>query len=153
MSVHILEREQFVPAPLDEVFPFFAQPENLGALTPPSMGFEILTPQPLAMKAGALIDYRIRLGPLPMRWRTLITEYDPPHRFVDEQLRGPYDLWHHTHTFAERDGGTVLGDRVVYALPLGPLGELVHALVVRRQLDGIFAYRFHEVAKRFGGTP
>ena len=151
MSVHHLQREQFVPTPLDDVFPFFADPANLAALTPPSLCFEILTPRPLTMKAGAVIDYRIRLGPLPVRWRTLITTFEPPHRFVDEQLRGPYDLWHHTHTFVERDGGTVLGDHVVYALPLGPLGEFAHALDVRRRLNAIFAYRRRIVAERFGG--
>jgi len=148
--MHVIETVQWVPTPLDQVFAFFAQPENLGELTPPQMRFEILTPPPLVMKAGALIDYRIALGPLPMRWRTLITHYDPPHGFVDEQLRGPYDLWHHRHTFASRDGGTEIRDTVTYRLPFGPLGRLVQALAVKRQLAGIFAYREKRVAELFG---
>jgi ligand-binding SRPBCC domain-containing protein len=151
MKVHVLERTQGVAAPLDEVFPFFAAPANLGVITPPGMGFRILTPPPLVMKEGAVIDYVVTVGGLPMRWRTLITGYDPPHRFVDEQIMGPYSFWHHTHTFAPRpDGGTDLGDVVRYALPLGPLGDLVHALAVRRQIEGIFRYRREVIAQRFG---
>ena len=90
MTVHVLERRQQVAAPLAEVFAFFARPENLAEITPPSMGFEILTPSPIAMKEGALIDYVVRVGGLPLRWRTLITSFEPPHRFVDEQISGPY---------------------------------------------------------------
>ncbi len=150
MSTHRLEADQFVPRPLDEVFAFFARPENLAALTPPSMDFEILTPPPLPMKEGALIDYRIRMGVLPLRWRTLITTFDPPHRFVDEQLAGPYDLWHHEHRFIERDGGTEIRDLVHYRLPFGPLGELAHRLVIRGRLNAIFAFRHRVIDQRFG---
>mgnify|MGYP001824672668 CR=1 FL=1 len=151
MKVHVLERRQTVAAPLDEVFAFFARPENLAEITPPGLGFQILTPSPIAMKEGAVVDYVVSLAGLPLRWRTLITAYEPPHRFVDEQLAGPYSFWHHTHTFGEAPGGgTELGDVVRYALPLGPLGELAHALVVRRQIDGIFAHRHAVIAGRFG---
>lgn len=150
MKVHVLAQNQTVAAPLDEVFAFFARPENLAEITPASMGFQILTPPPLVMKEGAMVDYVVRVGGLPMRWRTLITGYDPPHRFVDEQLMGPYSFWHHTHTFAEADGGgTELGDVVRFALPLGPLGNLAHALVIRRQLDSIFTHRRAVIAQRF----
>jgi len=152
VKVHVLERTQTVAADLDEVFAFFAQPENLARITPPSMRFQILTPSPIAMREGALIDYLVRVGGLPMRWRSLITAYEPPHRFVDEQILGPYSFWHHTHTFAPLPGGgTELGDRVRYALPLGPLGELAHALAIRRQLAGIFAFRQAFVARQFAG--
>jgi ligand-binding SRPBCC domain-containing protein len=151
MTVHVLEQHQIVTAPLEEVFAFFARPENLAAITPPSMGFEILTPSPIAMKEGALIDYVVRVSGLPLRWRTLITTFEPPHKFVDEQILGPYSFWHHTHTFAPTAaGGTELGDIVRYALPLGPLGDLVQTLAVRRQLAGIFNHRRQVVAQRFG---
>ncbi|MEZ4386764.1 MAG: SRPBCC family protein [Candidatus Krumholzibacteriia bacterium] len=153
MKVHVLERVQRVPAPLDEVFGFFARPENLAEITPPNLGFQILTPSPIAMKEGAVIDYVVSLGGLPLRWRTLITCHEPPHKFVDEQLSGPYSFWHHTHTFrALPDGGTELGDVVRYALPFGPLGDLAHALVVGRQVAGIFSHRRRVIADRFGRT-
>jgi len=151
MKVHVLERTQRVQAPLAEVFPFFARPENLGEMTPRSLGFQILTPVPLVMKEGAVIDYVVSLGGLPLRWRTLISAYEPPRRFVDEQLLGPYSFWHHVHTFRPAPGGgTEVGDLVHYALPWGPLGDLVHTLAVRRQLDAIFAHRRAVLARRFG---
>ncbi len=153
MKVHILKHTQVVPAPLDEVFAFFARPENLAEITPPDLGFQILTPSPITMKDGAVIDYVVKVAGLPMRWRTLITSYEPPHRFVDEQLSGPYSFWHHTHTFASTpEGGTELGDVVRYAMPLGPLGDLVHALAVKRQVAGIFTHRESVIARRFGTT-
>ncbi len=151
MRVHEFVCEQSVPRPRPEVFDFFARPENLARLTPPWLGFRILTPSPIAMKEGALIDYVVRLGPLPTRWRTLITGYEPPARFVDEQLAGPYSFWHHTHTFVERDGGTLIGDHVRYALPFGPLGEAAHALAIRRQLRAIFAHRRRVLAELYPG--
>jgi ligand-binding SRPBCC domain-containing protein len=136
-----LEKEQFVPAPLEEVFRFFGRPENLARITPGWMGFRILTPTPVPMREGAIIDYEVKLGPVPTRWRSVITTFDPPHRFVDEQLLGPYSYWHHTHEFETAPGGTVIRDRVLYLMPLGPLGRLARFLVVRRQLEAIFAHR------------
>jgi len=151
MRLHVLQRSQTVTAPLDEVFAFFARPENLAEITPPGLDFAILTPSPIAMRPGTLVDYVVKVGGLPVRWRTLITTYEPPHRFVDEQILGPYSFWHHTHTFAALPGGgTRLGDTVRYGLPLGPLGDVVHALVVRRQLAGIFDHRRRVIADRFG---
>jgi len=151
MKVHILKHTQRVAAPLDEVFAFFAKPENLAEITPPDLGFQILTPSPITMKDGAVIDYVVKLAGLPLRWRTLITCYEPPHRFVDEQLTGPYSFWHHTHTFAATpEGGTDLGDMVRYAMPFGPLGELVHTLAVKRQVAGIFTHRERVIARQFG---
>lgn len=150
MSAFVLVRSQLVPRDVEEVWAFFSRPENLAEITPPWLGFEMLTPSPAPMRTGALIDYRIRLGPVPLRWRTMITACEPPHRFVDEQLLGPYSWWHHTHTFEARDGGTLIGDTVRYLPPLGILGRTVHALVIRRQLEGIFAHRRRVVVARFG---
>jgi ligand-binding SRPBCC domain-containing protein len=141
MRVYRLIRKQFVPRALKEVFPFFEAPENLARITPRAMGFEILTPPPVVMREGALIDYTIRILGVPVRWTSLIADYEPPHRFVDVQLRGPYTYWHHTHTFEESEGGTIIRDDVRYVIPFGWLGGLVHALVVRRRLTDIFDYR------------
>jgi ligand-binding SRPBCC domain-containing protein len=150
MALHEIRDQQRVPRPLDEVFAFFARPENLARITPPWLGFGILTPSPVPMREGAVIDYVIRLGPLPTRWRTMITTYDPPHRFVDEQLSGPYSFWHHTHEFEADGDGTVIRDHVRYMLPFGPLGDLVHTLAVRRQVEGIFTHRRTVIAAEFG---
>ncbi len=138
MRTFTLEAEQFVPRPLVEVFAFFADAVNLQRLTPPWLHFEVLTPAPIEMRAGALIDYKLRVHGVPMRWRTRICEWQPPHRFVDEQIRGPYRLWRHLHTFEERDGGTLMRDRVEYAV-IG--GRVVNALFIRPDLRRIFKYR------------
>ena len=149
MKLYTLSREQRVPYPLDEVFAFFAQPANLERITPPSLGFHILTPPPIAMREGGLIDYSLRVWGVSLHWRTLITAYEPPHRFVDEQIKGPYLFWHHTHTFREDDQGTVIGDTVRYVLPFGPLGRVAHAVYVRRDLERIFDYRAEVIAQVF----
>jgi ligand-binding SRPBCC domain-containing protein len=142
-----LQTELWLPRPRREVFPFFADARNLEALTPAWLKFEVLTPAPVELCRGALIDYRIRVHGLPIRWRTEIAEWDPPRQFVDVQLRGPYTLWHHTHTFEERDGGTLCRDRVRYR-PRG--GALIHWLFVRRDVERIFQYRQQRLAARFG---
>jgi ligand-binding SRPBCC domain-containing protein len=147
MRQFLFASEIWLPRPLTEVFPFFADAGNLDLLTPPWLRFEILTPPPIEMKMGALIDYRLRLRRWPIRWRTRITEWQPPVRFVDEQLRGPYRQWIHEHTFAERDGRTLVGDCVRYAVPGG---ALVNALFVRRDVEKIFAYRQQKLSERFG---
>ena len=140
------QAETCVPRPHSEVFPFFAEARNLQTLTPPWLKFEVLTPVPIVMRPGTLIDYRITVHGLPIRWRTEITAWDPPHRFVDVQLRGPYTLWHHTHTFAARDNGTLVRDLVRYDVPGG---ALANALFVRRDLGKIFAYRQTKLADLF----
>lgn len=126
----------------DAVFPFFAQARNLEALTPPLLRFEVVTPEPIEMRVGTLIQYRLRLHGLPISWLTSIQAWDPPDRFVDVQVRGPYALWHHTHEFsATPDGGTLMRDTVRYAIGFGPLGELADRVLVRRDLRRIFDYR------------
>ncbi len=152
MKTHVLEREMVAPASLQDTFAVFENPYNLALITPPWLNFRILTPN-LTMREGLLIDYTIRWLGFPMRWRTLISRYDPPHAFVDEQIAGPYRLWRHLHTFREVEGGTLVSDRVEYALPFGPLGELAHRLMVRRQLDAIFDYRRRKLAEMFSGLP
>lgn len=148
---YILDREQWVPASLQEVFPFFADAANLQALTPEWLSFQILTPQPIAMRAGALIDYRLRWHGVPLNWKTQILVWEPPHHFEDLQLKGPYKLWHHTHRFESVSGGTRILDHVRYALPFGILGRAVHAVSVRNNIEEIFRYRQEKVRDLFGG--
>ncbi len=149
--IHVLERRQRVELPREQVFEFFSQARNLEALTPAWMSFQVVTEGPIEMRPGTLIDYRLKVHGLPMRWRTRIEEWEPPARFVDIQLRGPYARWEHTHTF-EPDGehAVVIGDHVRYQLPLGPLGEIAHALLVERDIKRIFEYREIAVTRAFG---
>lgn len=146
-----LHREQWVPTPIDQVFPFFADAQNLQALTPPWLSFRILTEQ-VEMRRGARIEYRLRLHGIPLSWLTVITDWEPGVRFVDEQLSGPYRLWRHEHRFESRDGGTLLTDHVEYCAPGGPLTPIVHRLFVRPDLERIFEYRRKIVAERFGSA-
>jgi ligand-binding SRPBCC domain-containing protein len=144
-----LERVQLVERPLAEVFAFFADAYNLERITPPFLHFKVLTPSPIEMRSGALIDYRIKLFGAPMRWRTVIEEFTPGVRFVDRQLKGPYKLWHHTHEFYETGEGTVMTDRVRYRIGYGPLGPLAKRFFVERTLDRIFDYRYRTIAEIF----
>ncbi|MGH7393514.1 MAG: SRPBCC family protein [Candidatus Rokuibacteriota bacterium] len=143
---HILETRVWLAKPRPEVFAFFADPANLARITPPWLRFRLLTGVP-GLAPFTVVDYRIRWLGVPLRWRTLIREYDPPARFVDVQVRGPYDRWEHRHLFVEDRGGTWVEDRVSYRLPLGPLGRAAHGLLVRRQLEGIWAYRRRRVGE------
>jgi ligand-binding SRPBCC domain-containing protein len=147
VTTHVLAREQHLPGAPSDVFELFADALNLEPLTPPWLRFRVLTPAPIRMAAGTLLDYRLRLHGAPVRWRTRIEQWDPPHGFVDVQLRGPYRRWHHTHTFEPHRGGTLMRDVVRYALPLGPLGALAHAAFVRRDLERIFDFRHAAVAR------
>jgi ligand-binding SRPBCC domain-containing protein len=150
MKDYRFEDELFLPHPPEVIFPFFADARNLQVLTPPWLGFEILPPVPESIGAGTLIDYRIRLHGIPIRWRTAITAWEPPFRFVDEQLRGPYRRWIHEHTFEARGGGTVCRDRVRYAVPGG---ALVDALFVRPDVEKIFEFRRRKLGELFGAGP
>ena len=140
------ECQQWLPVPRERLFPFFADVTNLGAITPPFLRFEVLTPD-VEVRAGAIIDYKLRIHGIPMRWQSEITVWEPPFRFVDEQRRGPYRRWHHEHRFEEKDGGTLCIDRVDYAV-LG--GALIEKLFVRRDVERIFAFRTAKLTELFG---
>jgi hypothetical protein len=149
MGEYLFESHQEVPAAREEVFAFFSDPANLELLTPPWLRFRILTPAPLPTGEGAVYDYRLSVHGLPLRWRTRIEAWESGRCFVDRQVRGPYALWHHTHTFeALPGGGTRLGDRVRYRLPFGPLGRLLRDFI-RRDIERIFAFRRQAIAARF----
>jgi ligand-binding SRPBCC domain-containing protein len=139
--------ETLVPRPLDETFAFFSNAHNLDRLTPPWVGFRILTPAPIRMGVGTLIDYQIRIRAIPIRWRTEIIVWEPPHRFVDVQLKGPYRWWHHEHRFEAAPGGTRVIDDVEYR---APLAWLSHPLMVSRDVRRIFDYRTRALAAVFG---
>jgi ligand-binding SRPBCC domain-containing protein len=147
MSPRTFRSEIWLPRPLEEVFAFFADAGNLQALTPPWLDFTILTPSPIPMRPGTRIDSRLRLHGFPIRWQTEITAWEPPHRFVDEQRRGPYRLWVHEHRFETCDGGTHIADNVRYAVPGG---WLVERLIVRRDVERIFEFRRQKLLELFG---
>lgn len=149
MRTFTLEREQWIPRSIEEVFPFFADAQNLSVITPPWLGFRIVSPAPMAMCAGARIVYHLRWRRVPLRWVTEIEEWSPPFRFVDVQRHGPYALWHHTHELEPHSGRTRMRDQVRYGLPLGPLGLLMHRLVVGRDVEAIFTYRARKVSEIF----
>ncbi len=146
MNEFIFETELWLPHPRNEVFAFFGDAHNLERITPPWVKFAVLTPAPIVMRPGILIDYRIRIHGVPVRWRTEISAWQPPFQFVDEQRRGPYRLWHHTHTFEEREGGTLCRDRVRY-WPRG--GALMNWLFVRKDVERIFEYRRQRLVEIF----
>ena len=151
MKIYRIERETFIPRPRDEVFAFFADAGNLEELTPDLLRFEVVTPGPIEMAPGRHIDYRLEVRGVPIRWRSVISVWEPPVRFVDEQVKGPYRKWHHEHLFEERGGGTVVIDRVDYAVPGGPLAErLVHRLFVGPDVKRIFDYRQERLKEIFG---
>ncbi|MFC1846339.1 CDP-paratose 2-epimerase [Chloroflexota bacterium] len=140
MKDHILETQMKLPLKLAEVFPFFCETANLERITPPELHFRIITPQPIEITLGTVVDYRLQLYSLPFRWRSKITLWRPPHEFVDEQIWGPYKLWVHRHQFYEENGATVIQDTVRYQLPIWPLGEVVYPLL-KQQLRRIFRHR------------
>jgi len=151
MRSYVLRCEMRVPRSLEETFAIFENPHNLALITPPWLNFKVV-PGRLEMRQGLLIDYTIRWLGVPLKWRTCIDHYEPPHMFVDRQARGPYQLWHHIHRFHEDRGGTLVSDQVTYVLPLGPLGRLAHAVLVKHQLLTIFRYRQRALAAMLGGA-
>ena len=152
MRLHVLTREQRLPEPPEETFELFGDARNLEDITPPWLGFRVVTPEPITMAPGTLIAYRLRLHGAPIRWLTRIEVWEPGRRFVDVQVSGPYALWHHLHEFApDGDGGTVMRDTVRYGLPFGPFGGLAHAVFVRREVEAIFDFRREAVRSRIAG--
>jgi ligand-binding SRPBCC domain-containing protein len=146
VRVHVHECELWLPRPREEVFPFFADAHNLERITPPILNFHVVTPRPIDMREGAIIDYKLKVRGVPIRWRTLISAWEPNVMFRDEQIRGPYRLWRHTHTFEDRDGGTLCRDRVEYAY----LGDfLVHSWLVKKDVESIFEYRAKVLKETF----
>lgn len=155
-----LKQEQLIPAPMEEVWHFFSRPENLKIITPPYMGFDILSEVPPVMEAGLIIEYIVRpLFGIPLRWITEITHLrgpqhgEPPYFFVDEQRFGPYTFWHHRHEFHPVEGGVRMLDLVHYRLPGGPIGRIAHTLIIRHRLEEIFNYRRKKVDEIFGVFP
>ena len=145
-----LTASQWLPRAPKEVFTFFADAFNLEDITPPWLRFRVLTPPPINLRSGSEIDYRLRLRGLPLRWRSRISDWSPPFQFVDDQIVGPYRLWHHVHTFEARDGGTCVRDHVEYA---SAGGVLANALFLRRDLRDIFTYRQQRLTELFGADP
>ena len=154
MADHVLEARIWLARPRPEVFAFFADPRNLLGLTPPRLGLRLRT-ECTRLAAGAVLDFRVRWLGVPLRWRSYVREFDPPYRFVDVQVRGPWARWEHRHLFLEEGGGTWVEDRVTYRLPLGALGRLVHRALVERQLRALWAYRQARLGELVGraGAP
>jgi len=146
---YTLEREQLVPGPRDRVFAFFADPRNLSQITPPWMHFEITHLEQMPLAGGTMQEYRIRWLRVPLRWESLIAEFEDSRTFTDVQTSGPYRYWRHEHTFEDAGGGTLVRDRVQYQMPFGILGAITHELLVRRQLRAIFDYRANVIEDAF----
>ncbi len=148
-KIYTFKKEQFVASDIDTVFEFFSRPENLEKITPKKMGFNIITPKPIEMKEGAIIDYTVKILGVPMRWRTIISSYKKNEYFVDEQLKGPYSYWHHKHYFKVVDGGVMIIDEITYALPLEAFRLIVHPLIIKPQLNEIFDFKFQTIQDKF----
>ncbi len=147
-GTYVLNREQWLPRPIEEVFEFFSRPENLQVITPPWLDFRMVDTPP-DLQAGSLIRYRLRWRWMPIRWTTEISEWAPPHRFVDRALSSPYALWNHEHTFVSKDGGTLMRDRVTYALPFAAIGRMAHRALVKQDVERIFDFRAETMRKLF----
>ena len=141
MKVYEITTKQIIDRPITEVFDFFSRAENLSVVTPEKLGFQILTPTPIKMDKGTIIDYTIRLMGLRVRWRSLITAYEHLYSFTDEQIKGPYSFWHHTHDFRQTNNGVEITDRVRYVVPFGLLGRITNWLWIQHDLKQIFEYR------------
>jgi ligand-binding SRPBCC domain-containing protein len=148
-EMYLLRREQWIERPIDEVFAFFADAHNLEEITPPWVGFKILSMSTEGIEEGTIIRYRLRLHGIPVHWRTNICAWNPPYTFVDEQARGPYKIWRHTHKFEAHGSRTKMLDEVQYSLPFGFVGRMVHWLKVRKDVSRIFDYRRERIVDLF----
>jgi len=136
-----------------ELFEFFGDAHKLESITPAILYFHVINPAPIDIKPGTLIHYKLKVRGIPLRWTTRIDTWDPPNSFSDLQLKGPYALWHHTHTFTPEAGGTRCDDHVEYRPPGGPLAPLINKLAVERDVKSIFEYRAKVLAEKFGSRP
>ena len=150
MTTYELLTTVHLPRPLDEVFDFFSEARNLEIITPPWLRFRVRTAEPIVIAQGTTIDYRLSWRGVPLRWTSVIAAWDPPHFFIDRQIRGPYRLWHHEHTFTDHGGRTEVVDRVRYAVPMG---RWIQRLIVGRDVDAIFAYRKQRLLEIFNEAP
>lgn len=148
-KIRIISRETFVNKPIDEVFAFFAKAENLNIITPPELNFKIITPMPIDMKKGTLIDYKIKLNGISFKWKTEITDWSPPYVFVDTQIKGPYKVWIHEHIFVSQGSSTIVKDIVSYLPPGWLLEPVIHKLAVKKKLEHIFDYRMEKIKSIF----
>ena len=151
MKIYSLKYKQIIKKDINEVFNFFSNPENLKKITPQKLDFKILTPKPIKMKEGQLIDYTIKILGKKIRWRTIITDYNPPKMFIDQQLLGPYSMWHHRHEFNIVDNGVEIIDKIDYVVPYGILGRIINFFFIKSDLDRIFHYRYEVIKKYFNG--
>ena len=151
MKIYSLKYKQIIKKDINEVFAFFSNPENLKKITPEKLNFKILTPSPIVMKNGQLIDYTIKIFGIKIRWTTLITEYIPNKMFIDQQLSGPYSMWHHKHEFNIIDSGVEVIDTIHYVVPFRFLGRIVNYLFIKNDLNQIFSYRCEVIDKHFKG--
>ncbi len=152
MTDRNLFSEIWIPQPIQSVFEFFSSASNLEILTPPWLQFEILTPHPIEMQRGTLLEYRLKLHGFPVRWQTEILDWEPPYKFIDRQNRGPYRKWIHTHTFEENEGGTLVKDHVAYETPGWVLESVINSLFVRPDLERVFEYRRRKLDEIFQGV-
>ena len=141
MKLYSLHFKQTINRPIEEVFDFFSKPENLSRITPKKLNFKILTPTPIKMMKGQIIDYTIRLIGFQIHWRTLITDYNPPYSFIDQQINGPYTIWHHKHTFKKTANGVEIYDDITYSIPFGIIGRILHYIWIKKDLEKIFKHR------------
>jgi len=149
MKIYTLKFKQKINRKIDEVFPFFSNPENLSHITPSRLNFRILTPLPIKMQKGQIIDYTITILGKKIRWRTIISEYEPSKYFIDQQLKGPYSMWHHKHEFKQKEEYVEIIDTINYVIPFGVIGRLINFLFIRKDLDKIFNYRKEVIEKYF----
>lgn len=149
LKIYELKKQVFLPAPIEEVFSFFCDAENLNLITPPWLYFKILTPTPVKLGKNASIAYSIKILGWRMTWRTEIAEWQPPNYFVDRQIKGPYRVWEHTHRFEKKDGGSQMTDIVQYAVPGFVLSPFIHFFFVRSRLEKIFAFREKKILELF----